>query len=70
MNSPLLIHSRTGEICFPRSAEAAAEGRQRAVQGGRSGIAKISNTNIRTASASHPLPAGEAAALLPRHRGR
>lgn len=30
MNSPLFIPSRTGESCIPHSAEAAAEGRQRA----------------------------------------
>lgn len=69
MNSSLLIHS-TGESCFPSSVEAAAEGRQRVFSDGRSSVAKISNTNIRTASASHPLPADKAAALLPRHRGR
>lgn len=68
-NSSLLIH-RTGESCFPNSAEAAAEGRQKVFWGRRSNIAEISNTNIRTASASHPLPAGKAAALPPRHRGR
>lgn len=67
MNSPLFIPSRTGESCIPHSAEAAAEGRQRA-EGAV--LAKISKTNIRTASASHPLPAGKADALLPRHRGR
>lgn len=70
MSSLLLIHSRTGESCFPHSAEAAAKDTQRAVRGGRSGIAKISNTNIRTASATHALPAGKAAALLSRHSER
>lgn len=63
-------NSRPGVSCFLLSAEAAAEGRQRAVWGGRSSIAKINNANIRTALASHPLPGGEAAALLPRHGGR